>query len=207
MASTLSNDLSAAATTTSSASATQTPFTFPKDYNFPPFFTPQTNHDIRLSQLSRWSDLIRSYCRHNRIFRLSLIDAVENSPLFHNARMGKRVSLVNARAIVDWMASPEGGRRAEWDGGGEGRSGEKPAVWIWWKRPEEWAEVLAGWVEETGQKNTVLTLYELIEGEATNGQEFHGMDPIVLQRSLHVLVRQGKAQVFGHEGQQGVKFF
>ena len=38
-------------------------------------------------------------------------------------------------------------------------------------------------------------------------QEFHGMDPDVLQKSLHVLVRRGKAQVFGNEDQQGVKFF
>ena len=37
--------------------------------------------------------------------------------------------------------------------------------------------------------------------------EFHGMDPEVLQKALHVLVKRGKAQVFGQEDQQGVKFF
>jgi ESCRT-II complex subunit VPS25 len=37
--------------------------------------------------------------------------------------------------------------------------------------------------------------------------EFHGMDPEVLQRALNVLVKRGKAQVFGQEDQQGVKFF
>lgn len=37
--------------------------------------------------------------------------------------------------------------------------------------------------------------------------EFHGMDPEVLQRSLNVLVKRGKAQVFGGDDQQGVKFF
>ncbi|OJD20436.1 hypothetical protein ACJ73_08231, partial [Blastomyces percursus] len=62
-------------------------------------------------------------------------------------------------------------------------------------------------VEETAQKNTVLTLYELTEGEATIAQEFHGMDPDVLARSLNVLVKRGKAQVFGSEDSQGVKFF
>jgi ESCRT-II complex subunit VPS25 len=69
----------------------------------------------------------------------------------------------------------------------------------------------------------VLTLYELSESEATVTQgmervlvpgrlvdsllEFHGMDPEVLQKALHVLVKRGKAQVFGQEDQQGVKFF
>jgi hypothetical protein len=34
-----------------------------------------------------------------------------------------------------------GGRRAEWiDGANKG------AAWIWWRRPEEWAGVIAEWV-------------------------------------------------------------
>lgn len=37
--------------------------------------------------------------------------------------------------------------------------------------------------------------------------EFHGMDIELLQRSLNVLVKRGKAQIFGSEDQQGVKFF
>jgi ESCRT-II complex subunit VPS25 len=70
----------------------------------------------------------------------------------------------------------------------------------------------------------VLTLYELTESEATLSQgmlivletrkitdrvdlEFHGMDPELLQKALSVLVKRGKAQVFGQEDQQGVKFF
>lgn len=62
-------------------------------------------------------------------------------------------------------------------------------------------------VDETGQKNVVLTLYELTESEATMSQEFHGMDPDLLQRAMGVLVKRGKAQVFGQEDEQGVKFF
>jgi ESCRT-II complex subunit VPS25 len=38
-------------------------------------------------------------------------------------------------------------------------------------------------------------------------EEFHGMDPELLQKALSVLVKRGKAQVFGQEDQQGVKFF
>ena len=34
-----------------------------------------------------------------------------------------------------------GGRRAEWiEGTG------KTVVWVWWRRPEEWAGILADWV-------------------------------------------------------------
>ncbi|KAK2879382.1 hypothetical protein FQN49_000925 [Arthroderma sp. PD_2] len=175
-------------------------FTFPRDYSFPPFYSLQPNITTRQEQFQKWSALIQSYCRHHRIYRLSLIDTI-SSPLFYNAALKKQLSLADAVTVVDWMAGTAGGKRAEWVGS------EKTIAWIWWKRPEEWASVLASWVEETAQKNTVLTLYELMEGEATISQEFHQMDPEVMQKSLQVLVKQGKAQVFGSEDQQGVKFF
>lgn len=70
----------------------------------------------------------------------------------------------------------------------------------------------------------VLTVYELVQGEATlsqggcavlfldnwlpaNRPEWHGMDQDVMMKTLNVLVKRGKAQVFGSEGQEGVKFF
>lgn len=37
--------------------------------------------------------------------------------------------------------------------------------------------------------------------------EFHGMDPELLQKALSILVKRGKAQIFGQEDQQGIKFF
>ncbi|OJJ49365.1 hypothetical protein ASPZODRAFT_150261 [Penicilliopsis zonata CBS 506.65] len=184
---------------------TTTPFQFPPTYSFPPFFTPQPNSSTRLSQLQKWSSLIQSWCRHHRVYRLSLIEAVE-SPLFHNAALRKRISLSEARAILDWMARGEeeggGGKRSEWIDGGN-----KTMAWIWWRRPEEWAGIIMDWVEGTGQKNMVLTVYELVEGEGTMSQEFHGMDSDIMLKSLTILVKRGKAQVFGSEGQEGVKFF
>ena len=41
------------------------------------------------------------------------------------------------------MGSVEGGKRAEWIGG---EGGGKGVVWIWWRRPEEWAGVILDWV-------------------------------------------------------------
>lgn len=150
----------------------------------------------------KWSSLVQSYCRHHHIFKLLLQDALD-SPLFDNAKLKRRLSAEDARAVIDYMASKEGDNRAEWIG----PSTEKTSAWIWWRKPEEWAGLLEAWVDETGQKGTVLTLYELVEGEATVGQEFHGMDMEALRKSLGTLIKKGKAQVFGGEGQEGVKFF
>jgi ESCRT-II complex subunit VPS25 len=88
------------------------------------------------------------------------------------------------------MVSKEGGQRAEWiDRGGSGGSGGDGGLglgigsgsgsgsgsgggrcWIYWRRPEEWAAVIENWVDETGQKGSVLTLYEIAEGDGAVGQ-------------------------------------
>lgn len=112
------------------------------------------------------------------------------------------------------MATPEGGNRAEFTststskrkaaGAEEGEGGK---VWVYWRRPEEWAAALEEWVDKTGQKGTVLTLYEIVEGDASRREEFYGMDMELLTKSLGICVKRGKAQIFGNEGSEGVKFF
>ncbi|KAI0386553.1 ESCRT-II complex, vps25 subunit [Hypomontagnella monticulosa] len=185
------------ATTSSSSS-----FDFPREYNFPPFFTRQTNLTTLHSQLEKWSSLILSYCRHHRLFRVSL--SYEGTPyedLFRNRRLGRALRLADAREVLEFMRKES---RAEVVGSGGGGG---DVYWIYWRTPEEWAALVEAWVDETAQKGTVLTLYELTEGEAVRGTEFYGLDPELLQKALQVLVKRGKAQIFGQEDQQGVKFF
>ncbi|POS87895.1 hypothetical protein EPUL_000403 [Erysiphe pulchra] len=201
-------------------------YEFPSYYNFPPFFTLQPNSTTKHAQLQKWSTFILSYARHHRLFKLSLSDILDTE-LFHNKKLGKRLGREDATEVVEFMRKQG---RAEWiiSGGshskgitssssGTGASGANSngntsdnnsgVFWIWWKNVEEWGETIADWVDETGQKNMVLTLYELIEGETTLSQEFHGLHSEILQRALAGLVKRGKAQVFGQEDQQGVKFF
>jgi ESCRT-II complex subunit VPS25 len=203
--------------------STSAAFAFPPHYAFPPFFSLQLIPLTKSSQLQSWSSFILSYCRHHRLFSLTLVDALE-SPLFFNKQLNKRLSARDAREILDWMASKEGGERIEWIGAGKSR---EPAekCWIYWRRPEEWAGVVEAWIDATGQKNTVLTLYELTQGQATENQggfptcidlfvdmlisplEFHAMDAELFQKSMQVLIKRGKAQIFGQDDQQGIKFF
>ncbi|KAF2199045.1 ESCRT-II complex, vps25 subunit [Delitschia confertaspora ATCC 74209] len=203
-------------TTPPSSSTDPTGFSFPPHYSFPPFFTLQPTLSTRQSQLSSWSTLLQSYCRHLHIFTLSLLDALE-TPLFYNRTLSRRLSLRDARAVVDYMCSEEGGHRAEWilaSQSNSSKKGSKPAsddektkLYIFWRRPEEWATVIEDWVDGTGQRGTVLTLYELAESDVTKKEEFHGMEEELLRRCLGVCVKRGKAQIFGAEGEMGVKFF
>ncbi|TKW56804.1 Vacuolar protein-sorting-associated protein 25 [Colletotrichum tanaceti] len=219
--------------------ATASPFPFPREYSFPPFFTRQTNLTTHHAQLVKWSDLILAYCRHHRIFKLSLgaafpsassalphalpnhtAAAASSSPhnepttfspataatsaaaapeeLFHNRTLNKRLSLADAREVLEFMRK---------DGRAEPLPASTDVFWVYWRTPDEWASVVEGWIDETAQKGVVLTLYELTEGESTRGTEFHGLDPDLLAKALQILVKRGKAQIFGQEDSQGVKFF
>ncbi|EXJ59032.1 hypothetical protein A1O7_06463 [Cladophialophora yegresii CBS 114405] len=207
--------LASTSTPTPLSTAKSTTFTFPKSYDFPPFFTLQPTTQTRHAQLQKWSALTQRYCAHHRLWKLRLPDALA-TPLFHNAALNKKLSLRDARAVLDFMASREGGERAEWIAHGtagvahgKGTDHHLPSeAWIWWRRPEEWGALIAEWVENTGQRGVVLTLYELVEGQETEGQEFWGLDADVLRRGLGALVKKGRAQVFGgQEDQMGVKFF
>lgn len=225
--------------------AQTTPFNFPREYSFPPFFTRQTNLNTHHAQLTKWSDLILSYCRHHRIFKLSLSAAVpvatttstsmtSSAPtststfgfpiygeadaapastagartaedLFHNKTLNKRLSLADAREVIEFMRKDG---RAEYVSAGASSTGApSDLVWIYWRTPEEWASLVEAWVEETGQKGVVLTLYELIEGDHARDAEFHGLDQELLLKALNILSKRGKAQIFGQEDSQGVKFF
>ncbi|KAJ0119463.1 ESCRT-II complex subunit [Diaporthe amygdali] len=206
------------ASTNSTAAAAPAGFQFPREYYFPPFFTRQTNLNTHHAQLVKWSSLVLSYCQHHRIFKLSLSPTGSSSAtaaadgssgstedIFHNKKLNRRLALADIREVVDFMRKDG---RAEYVGGAEGGAGAGgDVVWVYWRTPEEWAALVEGWVDETAQKGTVLTLYELTEGEATRGTDFHGLDQDLLQKALNVLVKRGKAQIFGQEDSQGVKFF
>lgn len=227
------------------------PFVFPREYHFPPFFTRQTNLTTHHAQLTKWSTLVLSFCQHHRIHKLSLSnfnpsqsapssqptpapaeDAPPTEALFHNAKINRRLSTEDIREVVGFMRK---------NGRAEPAGEEGDVVWIYWRRPEEWAASVERWVDETAQRGMVMTVYELTEGETCRGAgeflptflqsadtlpvmeqplasamewestdgitEFYGLDRELMVKALQVLVKKGKAQIFGQEDSQGVKFF
>jgi ESCRT-II complex subunit VPS25 len=157
-----------------------TPFPFPREYSFPPFFTRQTNLTTHHAQLIKWAALVLAYCRHHRLFKLSLSSAIsdplatstttatttdthtDTTDLFYNRQLNRRLSLADAREVLDFLRRD--GRAEPVDGTTTG-----DVVWVYWRTPEEWAGLVEAWVDETAQRGGVLTLYELREGDATRG--------------------------------------
>ncbi|KJZ76927.1 hypothetical protein HIM_03804 [Hirsutella minnesotensis 3608] len=181
------------------SSAAAAPFPFPREYHFPAFYTRQTNLTTHHAQLSKWSALVLAYARHHRLFRLHL-SAAADSDLFRNRRLARRLAPDDIRDVVDFLRRDG---RAEYLGG---RDAGDVAL-LYWRKPDEWAALVEAYVDDSGQKGGVLTLYELTEGEATRGTELHGLDSEILLKALNILVKRGKAQIFGQEDSLGVKFF
>ena len=96
------------------------------------------------------------------------------------------------------------------------------SVLLYWRLPEEWAEVLYQWVRvlelalgyfthtliqasSTGQMNTILTFYEIteppVESPLTN-------IPIpLLRKAITILTKSNRAQIIAIPDGEGVRFF
>jgi ESCRT-II complex subunit VPS25 len=190
--------------TTAPTNSSGTTFSFPTYTTFPPFYTLQPNLTTRARQLSLWSQLILSYAAHNRLFRLSLSSPPPD--LFANPAIHRGLSEPDIRNVLDHMALPANGSRVEWIPAGS-RAERSASCWVYWRTLAEWADLIYGWVDETGQKGSVLTVYELREGEAVGSKEWVGMEEDMLKKVLGVLVKKGRAQIFGQDEGAGVKFF
>ncbi|KAK3402115.1 ESCRT-II complex subunit-domain-containing protein [Sordaria brevicollis] len=195
-------------TTTTKPTGTLLPndtFPFPREFFFPPFFTRQTNLTTYHAQQTKWSSLLLSYCRHHRLFRLSL--SPEVLP-FHNPRINRRLSVSDIKSLIDFLKKDGRAEYVPTSSGKQKGETEGDEAFIYWRTPEEWGSLIESWVDETAQRGSVLTVYELREGEGTRGTEIWGMDSDVLVKALGTVVKRGKAQIFqSGEDSLGVKFF
>ncbi|KDN40780.1 ESCRT-II complex, vps25 subunit [Tilletiaria anomala UBC 951] len=189
----------------------QEDFTFPSLYAFPPFFTPQPNPQTLESQETAWSKLILDYCQAKRRFSLDAASEEDlNSELFYNREIDRRISALFVKALLARLVRQGS---AAWDatGGKKGKTEQNTRAIIYWRKPEEWGELIYSWVKETGQNKSILTFFELTEGDLAQQTAEHRKLPTpVLRAALAHLAKTGRCQVFAGEegltGGEGVKF-
>ncbi|KAJ2099660.1 Vacuolar protein-sorting-associated protein 25, partial [Coemansia sp. RSA 922] len=177
------------------ATASGEPFQFPEMYNFPPFFTlgtqpeplcnntqnqsankqyvlcvslelrkrsRQPNESTWKEQRRQWCDLVLAYYRHNRLFSMSLAEAVTEPP-FANRQLRRALRVDVLREIVDELVKQG---NAVW----VGAKNTKDTCLVFWRKPEVWASMIHQWASERGLFNSVLTVFELANGDDTVGQ-------------------------------------
>jgi ESCRT-II complex subunit VPS25 len=162
-------------------------FVFPAIHDFPPFYTRQEHEETWARQQALWSDIILAYVRHHRIVELD-VDEQLSSALFANAKIQRRAGPELARLLVDYLVQCG---NSEWV---EGR--KKGRALVWWRRPEEWARIIADYAKDRGLGGSVCTRYELLEGEDVADQEFYKMSPALWTKVAGELERTGRARVF-----------
>ncbi|RKP24633.1 ESCRT-II complex subunit-domain-containing protein [Syncephalis pseudoplumigaleata] len=172
---------------------------FPAIHRFPPFYTRQPTDATRARQLELWSDLLLAYGQQTRQTRMRL-DALLASELCVNQAIERRLSRDLLVEIVDACV---GKGDAEWT------DTSKTELFIYWRRPDAWAQLIHDWIIATGQQGSVLTLHELSNSSAVEEQaEFYRLDERMLRKALRVLADKAKAQIFSSgTGEDGVKFF
>ncbi|KAG0174525.1 hypothetical protein DFQ28_005818 [Apophysomyces sp. BC1034] len=114
-----------------------------------------------------------------------------------------RLSFATLQEIIDEMVKQG---TAEWEGGPKG---PKAQAWIYWRKPDDWANMIWTWVNQRGMNNDIVTVYEIAHGDLAEGEEFYEMDKGVLTKALNILVKRGVAQLFkgSSDDDMGVKFF
>jgi len=172
-------------------------FEFPWQYNFPPFFTLQPNLDTRQKQIDGWCALILDYHRQKKQYTLDVNEA-QSSDLFNNKSLNRKLALDNVILVLEELRKRG---NVEWT------DKTRKQCLVMWRTPEEWGKIMYQWANSNGMVNTVCTLYELINGDDTSNQEFHGMESWLLTRALKTLEQQRKAELISFDGNEGVKFF
>ena len=181
--------------------STTVDFAWPWQYSFPPFFTVQPNTDTHAKQMEDWCELVLNYFKFHGLYKLDVTEA-QASPLFYNKTIERKLPLDGIYQVLEQLKVKG---CVEWED-----SKARNRCYIFWRNPEEWADVIFEWVKSNGLDDTVCTLYELVSDEGTADRQFIGLDMFVLKRALQALERRGKAKLLIGENsveEDGVKFF
>jgi ESCRT-II complex subunit VPS25 len=93
---------------------------------------------------------------------------------------------------------------AEWE------NKEKLRCIIWWRRPEEWGQLIYDWACAHGLLQTICTLYEIVQGDLSKNTEFYGIDINIVYLSFLSLEKKGKVKMIKNPSspmeEYGVKF-
>lgn len=146
--------------------------------------------------------LLLAYARHRGLFILRIEDAEQSGAewdeVLRNRRINRRLKPAQLADIIGIMVSKN---LAVYEPPKQTR-----AVVLYWRLPEEWAEVLHEWATKTGQLNTILTFYEISNPPVPSA--LSGIPESLLRNAISILAKSGgRAQLISISDGDGVRFF
>ncbi|KAJ3994764.1 ESCRT-II complex vps25 subunit [Lentinula boryana] len=196
---------------------TTTGFLLPSIHSAPPFFTQQP-HPASLSiATEQWIQIILKYARHRRLFTVRVEDSEVSGndwdEILRNERINRKLIPSYLSYILAQMVSQ---KLAVYEPPKQDRS-----ILIYWRLPEEWAEVLYEWVRllealwfnsiihsqvsSTGNLNTIMTFYEITDPPVES--PLSGLPIPLLRQAITLLSKSNRAQIIAISEGEGVRFF
>ncbi|WVQ75785.1 hypothetical protein IAR50_005418 [Cryptococcus sp. DSM 104548] len=177
-------------------------FEFPAMWSFPPFFTLQPNPQTLAHQLVLWRRLLLDWARHERVFEVN-VDSADKDLLgvFENKSIGRRLLPPSVRTLISELAK-----------NGEAAADppkQETHYLIYWRKPEEWGDIIYHWVMENGLNASIMTFWEITDGDLSHTTEFRELPTPILRKALESLVKRSRAQILEGKGEvgEGVRFF
>lgn len=161
--------------------------------------------ETREKQLQLWKDFIVRYHAAHKLTtcRKSSSNSSDGddiaTSLWSNPKIERSLSTQDIGIVLEYVVKV---------GAGEWLDDAQTTCRIFWRTPSELASDIYEWAKQSGNLNTVLTVYELHSGEDNQGQSFEGLEEELIRRALHILEGEGKCTIFQGETSQedGIKF-
>jgi len=175
-------------------------FLLPSIHSAPPFFTQQPNPTTQVTLTEHWTKLILSYARFRKLFTLRVEDSETGGgdwdEVLRNPRINRKLPPSHLQYIISQMVAKN---LAVYEPAKQTRS-----VILYWRLPEEWAEVLHEWASSTGQLNTIMTFYEIVEPPIPS--ELSNLPILLLKKAIAILTKTARAQIIAVADGEGVRF-
>ncbi|KAF8972780.1 ESCRT-II complex subunit-domain-containing protein [Flammula alnicola] len=183
-----------------STHTTPSGFLLPSIHSAPPFFTEQPNPTTKATATEQWIRLILTYARHRRLFALRVEDTEASGndweEILRNERINRKILPDHLSDIIAVMVDRN---LATYEPPKQTRS-----ALIYWRLPEEWAEVLYDWVISSGQLNTILTFYDITDPPVES--PLTDIPVPLLRKAIAILGKTGRSQVIAIADGEGVRF-
>lgn len=167
----------------------------PDWYNYPPFWTIQSEKDVQKKQVELWHSWILHFMKTMEKMEME-ISGIVDSMIFKNDKIGRSLPKKDVVFLLDLLVKKG---NAKW------KNDEKAHIRIYWKPLEEWANRFVSWANESGNRNKgPFTFHEL--------REDHGFDDMSLElmkEAAIYLENQTKAKLYDSNSldECGIKIF
>ncbi|KAF8159356.1 ESCRT-II complex subunit-domain-containing protein [Crassisporium funariophilum] len=179
---------------------TPTGFLLPSIHSAPPFFTEQPNPTTQSIATEQWIRLLLTYARHRKLFVLRIEDAEtagsDWEEVLRNERINRKILPAHLSNIFTAMVNKN---VAAYEPPKQTRS-----ILLFWRLPEEWAEVLYDWVISSGQLNTILTFYDITDPPIAS--PLSDLPVPLLRKAIAILGKTGRSQIIAIADGEGVRF-